>query len=400
MMKEGWKYKKLGDVCDVINGLWTGKKEPFVTVAVIRNTNFSKDCKLRLKDVAFIEVEAKQFASRKLQNGDIIVEKSGGSEKQPVGRPILFDLTEGDYSFSNFTSTLRIKDRQKIDSNFLQKCLYAYYVNGETLKMQSKTTGLHNLNMKQYLRLLIPNIPLLEQKRIVKELDLLSGIIEKQKQQLKELDTFAQSIFYDMFGDPVTNEKGWRYEKLNDLCLSVIRGPFGSALKKEYFVLPSKDTYKVYEQKHAIQKDYRIGVYYIDEERFKKLRRFEVFTGDIIMSCSGTIGEFYEIPEEAEKGVINQALLKFQLALSKFDKTYFLFVMNFVKNHFDTKGTGLQNIGSVNIIKNTLIAVPPLPLQNLFASKIEAIENQKADITKSIEETQKLFDYTMDKYFG
>lgn len=103
-MRKGWEYKKLGEVCDVINGLWIGKKEPFINVAVIRNTNFSKDCQLNLDKVAFIDVEVKQFASKKLKFGDIIIEKSGGSEKQPVGRPILFNISDGNYSFSNFTS--------------------------------------------------------------------------------------------------------------------------------------------------------------------------------------------------------------------------------------------------------------------------------------------------------
>ena len=65
-MREGWEYKKLGEACSVLNGLWVGKKETFVNVAVIRNTNFSKDCKLNLDHVAYIDVEAKQFATRKL----------------------------------------------------------------------------------------------------------------------------------------------------------------------------------------------------------------------------------------------------------------------------------------------------------------------------------------------
>lgn len=84
--------------------------------------------------------------------------------------------------------------------------------------MQSKTTGIHNLDFKAYNRLPIPTPPLSEQQRIVEELDLLSSIIEKKKAQLKELDSLAQSIFYDMFGDPVTNEKGWENEKMNTLC--------------------------------------------------------------------------------------------------------------------------------------------------------------------------------------
>ena len=178
-MREGWSYKKLGEVCDVLNGLWTGKKEPFIKVAVIRNTNFTKDCKLNLSDVAYLDVEQKQFSSRKLQVGDIIIEKSGGSEKQPVGRPVLFNISEGNYSFSNFTSTLRLHD-SNILPTFLHLCLYGHYRRGETLKMQAKTTGLHNLDMKAYLRLEIPYLPLSTQQQIVEELDLLSGIIEKQ----------------------------------------------------------------------------------------------------------------------------------------------------------------------------------------------------------------------------
>ena len=107
-MKQVWEIKKLGDICDVLNGLWTGKKEPFINICVIRNTNFTKDCKLNLDDAAYIDVEVKQFSTRKLQVGDIIIEKSGGSEKQPVGRVVLFDIQDGDYSFSNFTSTIEI----------------------------------------------------------------------------------------------------------------------------------------------------------------------------------------------------------------------------------------------------------------------------------------------------
>lgn len=216
-MKQGWEIKKLGEVCNVINGLWVGKKEPFINIAVIRNTNFSKDCQLQLDNVAFIDVEVKQFSTRKLLQGDIIIEKSGGSDKQPVGRVVLFNIIDGNYSFSNFTSVLRIKSTVPLIPNFLHKCLYEYYIKGETIKLQSKTTGLRNLNMHAYLRLNIPVPPLSEQERIVAELDLLSDVIAKKREQLKQLDTLAQSIFYDMFGDPITNEKGWETKKLGDV---------------------------------------------------------------------------------------------------------------------------------------------------------------------------------------
>ena len=399
-MKEGWEYKKLGEITTTINGLWTGKKPPFINVAVVRNTNFTKDCKLDMTNVAYLDVEQKQYSTRKLLPGDIIIEKSGGSDKQPVGRPVLFNIAEGEFSFSNFTCTLRIINSNLISPVFLHYALFGAYLRGDTFKMQSKTTGIHNLDFKAYNRLQIPIPPLTEQQRIVEELDLLSSIIEKKKEQLKELDALAQSLFYDMFGDPVTNEKGWEVTTLNDVCISMVRGPFGSALKKEYFVEKGDNTYKIYEQKHAIQKSAIIGTYYISKEKYEELQRFEVFPNDIIMSCSGTIGELFIIPNNAEKGIMNQALLKFTLDSKKVDSFYFLFIMQYVKRNMSVHGSGLQNIGSVKTIKGLCLGLPPLPLQQQFAQKVEAIERQKELIKQSIAETETLFNSRMDYYFN
>lgn len=396
-MKHDWEYKKLGEICDIINGLWTGKKPPFVKVGVIRNTNFTKSCTLDDSDIFYTDVEEKAYSKRKLQKGDIIIEKSGGSEKQPVGRPILFGL-DGEYSFSNFTSTLRINNGSIIPS-FLHKVLVGLYFQGKTRPLQSKTTGLHNLDFNKYLRFSIPVPPLPIQQQIVDELDKLSEIIEKKKQQVKELDTLAQSIFYDMFGDPVENEKGWDVKDINDICSLIVRGPFGSALKKEFFVKPDNSTYKVYEQKHAINKSVDIGEYHISKEKYAELKRFEVFPKDIIMSCSGTIGELYQIPNDAPKGIMNQALLKFTLN-KLVCPSVFLFLMGFIKNNMVVHGCGLQNIGSVKELKLIKFGLPPLPLQQSFAQKIEAIEKQKELINQSIKEAQTLFDSRMDYYFG
>jgi len=119
-------------------------------VGVIRNTNFTKDGTLDDSDIAFIEVEAKKFEKRKLSPGDIILEKSGGGPKQPVGRVVLFDKSEGDYSFSNFTAAIRVKSASEVDSRFLQKFLHWTYLSGVTEGMQSNSTGIRNLDGDKY----------------------------------------------------------------------------------------------------------------------------------------------------------------------------------------------------------------------------------------------------------
>ena len=106
-LPDGWCAVALKDLCENINGLWKGKKEPFVNVGVIRNANFTKDFKLDYSNIEYIDVEQRTFAKRHLENGDLIVEKSGGSDNNPVGRTILYEGKSGVFSFSNFTMVLR-----------------------------------------------------------------------------------------------------------------------------------------------------------------------------------------------------------------------------------------------------------------------------------------------------
>lgn len=392
---KGWKYQKLGDICDVMNGLWTGKKEPFIKVAVIRNTNFSKDCRLKLDDVAFIDVEAKQFATRKLRSGDIIIEKSGGSDKQPVGRAVLFDVPDGDFSFSNFTSALRIKDGVEVNPVFLHRGLYGHYRKGETLKMQSKTTGLHNLDMKAYLRLPVPTPSLSEQERIVAELDLLTDLIDKQKQQLKELDTLAQSIFYDMFGDPVENEKGWEVRMLGELCSNITDGshnPPKGIEHSDYLMLSSKNIYDDYYSVETPR--------YLTKTEFEQENsRTDLKEGDVLLTIVGTIGRCC-----LYTGSFNVTLQRSVAVLKPKSCIVPLFLMKQLQSLralFENEAKGVAQKGIyLNQLKKVKAILPPIALQQSFAKKIEAIEKQKENINQSIAETQKLFDYTMDKYFG
>ena len=185
-MKEGWEIKKLDEVCEVFNGLWKGKKEPFIEVGVIRNTNFTKNGFLDDTDIAYLPVEIKQYQKRKLVFGDIILEKSGGGPKQPVGRVALFDKKGGEFSFSNFTSVIRIKENSKLVFSFLHRFLFWMYVSGITETMQRRSTGIRNLQLKEYKAIQIPIPPLPEQKRIVALLDRAFEAIDKAKANAKQ----------------------------------------------------------------------------------------------------------------------------------------------------------------------------------------------------------------------
>ena len=186
---------------------------------------------------------------------------------------------------------------------------------------------------------------------------------------------------------------------LNDVCSSIVRGPFGSALKKEFFVEPDETTYKVYEQKHAIQKSATIGTYYVTAEKYCELKRFECKAGDILMSCSGTMGELYQLPEGCERGIINQALCKFTLN-ERILPICFLVYMQQTIGNLETKGSGIQNIAAVSYVKAMPINLPPMEVQEQFATFVAQINKSKSAIQKSLAETQTLFDSLMQKYFG
>ena len=189
---------ELEKIVETITGLWSGEKPPFKTVKVIRNTNFTMQGKLNLKDVAVLEVEENKFEKRKLKYGDIILEKSGGSETQAVGRVVLFDLNEEGYSFSNFTSRLRIVV-EKINPIYLHAFLNDIYQKGITFNYQHGMSGLKNLNLKQYLQIQIPLPPLDLQKKFseyVKEKEnKKSAAISEKESLIEERDELIKKYF-------------------------------------------------------------------------------------------------------------------------------------------------------------------------------------------------------------
>lgn len=216
-MKSGWVIKKLGEVCEASNGLWKGKKGPFRKIAVLRSTNFTKECQLDLSDVVYIDVESRLLPRKLLREGDIIIEKSGGGPRQPVGRPVYFDKNVGEYSFCNFTSMLRVADSDVLPL-YLHRCLYYLYVSGATESLQSYTIGLRNLDFKGYLDLDIPIPPLSEQKRIVAKIDAAFEKIDKLKANAERNLANAKELFQSALDEAMRPKKGWVEKRLGEVC--------------------------------------------------------------------------------------------------------------------------------------------------------------------------------------
>ncbi len=169
--------------------------------------------------------------------------------------------------------------------------------------------------------------------------------------------------------------ESWEWIRLNDIGIYK-KGPFGSSLTKSMFVPKGQNTVKVYEQKNAIQKDHTLGDYYITNRYFdEKMRGFTVSPGDIIVSCAGTIGETYVIPDNAEIGIINQALMKMTI-YSPINIDYFLMYFDYVLKQSAreySKGSAIKNIPPFEILKKLLIPLPPLKEQERIIKKINEL---------------------------
>ena len=266
-------------------------------------------------------------------------------------------------------------------------------------KLRGTTARRRSITDSEFCAMQINCPDLREQERIIEIITKAKDIAVKRQQELDTLDELIKARFVEMFGDPETNPMEWEQMTLNDVCSSVVRGPFGSALKKEFFVEPGEDTYKVYEQKHAIQKSSDIGTYYITADKYNELKRFECLPGDILMSCSGTMGELYQLPEGCERGVINQALCKFTLN-EKILPICFLEYMRQTIGNLETKGSGIQNIAAVSYVKAMTINVPPIEVQAQFVRFFEQVDKSKVAVKKALDEAQLLFDSLMQEYFG
>lgn len=281
---------------------------------------------------------------------------------------------------------------KKVNNKFLA---YSIFSKKEMLSLIANAPVVPIINKNDFSNIKLSIPPLQTQHQIVEELDCLTSIIEKQKKQLEELDNLAQAIFYDMFGDPIENEKGWKVKKLGDLCISDL----GKTLNK------SKDTGNSLPYLCSINIQWN----YIDlsikkEALFEEndIKKYSVRKGDLLVCEGGDIGRA-AIWKEDYSMLYQNALhrIRFDKNIIAIYVLYFLWRLK-QKGILDTryaKGVTIKHLVKSSLLSINIL-VPPLSLQQQFASKIEAIEKQKELIKKSIKETEDLFNSRMDYYFN
>lgn len=381
---------KLGEICTIVSGTtpkstqpeyWDGNLNWVTPAELTDESDIIYESQRKITQQAVSDSSLKSFPA-----GTVLL-----SSRAPIGK-VAIAGTEMycNQGFKNLICSEKIYNRYLY--HFLKdKTVYLNSLGrGATFKEISKTI-VENIE--------IPLPALEEQHKIAMVLDKINDLIVRRRQQLDKLDELVKSRFIELFGDPEINPYGWEQVTVEDVCTSIVRGPFGSALKKEFFVEPDQTTYKVYEQKHAIQKSAVIGTYYVSAEKYNELRRFECHPGDILMSCSGTMGELYQLPPDSEKGIINQALCKFTLN-SRMLPIAFLAYMKETIGNLETKGSGIQNIAAVSYIKAMPINLPPMTVQNEFASFVSQTDKSKMAIQQSLEQLKTLKKALAQKYFS
>ena len=237
-----------------------------------------------------------------------------------------------------------------------------------------------------------------EQRKIVAVLDKASSAIDARRQQLSALDDLIKARFVEMFG----GQENYAFEPLENNVQEMFIGPFGSSLKNECFVEKADGYCMVYEQKHAIKKTMDVATRFVNEKKYQELKRFSVYPGDIIVSCRGTIGEIFIVPNNAPLGIMHPSIMKIRLNADKYDQQFFVYTLKqYMDEHNDkAKGTGVKMAVTATALGKELFLLPPMSTQKEFSAFVSQADKTKSAIQKSLDETQLLFDSLMQKYFG
>lgn len=392
-MKEGWEIKELQDCLSYIkNGANIKQKKgasgiPITRIETLSGGQFHRD-KLGYADV----YELGKFAPYVLDDADILM--SHINSKAYIGRSVIYHK-QGDEQIIHGMNLLRLKFfPDMINPEFANYYFKCTFFLSEVAKIRKDAVNQSSMAISDLKRIAIPVPPLSEQQHIVEELDLLSSIIEKKKAQLNELDNLAQSLFYEMFGDPISNEKGWEVKKLGKLFITSSGGT-PSKTHKEYYEggnipwLRSGEVAQGY--------IYNTEMYITEEGLNNSSAKYFPINTVVVAMYGATVGQVGILKSRM---TTNQAICGI-FPSESFVPTFLMFFLKGMKPVYlkDAAGGAQPNI-SQGVIKNTLVPIVSIALQQQFASKIEAIEHQKELIKQSIKEVETLFNSRMDYYFN
>ncbi len=388
MSKHGWTYKKLGECLSYIkNGANIKQTKsatgfPITRIESISGGVFNRD-RLGYADI-FSTEKLSQYV---MDDGDILL--SHINSKAYIGRSVLY-RKKGDEIIIHGMNLLRLK---VIPSIIIPSFINTYFKSDEfkfnVAKIRKDAVNQSSMAITDIKKIPIPVPSLSEQGRIVAELDLLSGIIEKKKEQLKAYDQLAQSIFYTMFGDPINNEKGWDVKKLGDI--GMIKAGYTPSVKelKEHGDYPY---FKVGDMNAEGNEKYlKYSKSFLDS-KFKSFPK-----GSIVFPKNGAA------VATNKKRLLNQdSVVDLNTAILIIDESINLeFMYNWICQidfrKIIRRGT-VPTLDTKELLRMNF-PIPPLSLQQEFAERVEAIERQKALVRQSIDETQTLFDSRMDFWF-
>ncbi len=383
-----------------LSGEWGTDDETGDGIPVLRTTNFTNEGVVDYSNVVTRTITKKNIDEKFLQKGDIIIEKSGGSDKFPVGRVIYFDGDENTYLFNNFTGLLRVKDKKAWYPRYVFYSLFANYRRGGTRAFENKTTGLHNLKTDDYvLRYEVAEVDVSEQISICDKLDKLYGIIKSREQELQLLDELIKARFVEMFGDPIQNPKGWNMIELGELT-SI--GSSKRIFEKEYVPegIPFYRTKEIVE----LSKGNIISTeLYITEERFADIReQYGVpKEGDLLISAVGTIGVIWIVDGKNDFYFKDGNIIRVDSS-EKFDSLFMKKLLEYLIDEYKkqmSSGTAYAAL-TISGLKKLKVYDVPMKLQKQFSAFCQQVDKSKVVVQKALDETQLLFDSLMQKYFG
>lgn len=396
-MRKEWELKKIGECFSYIkNGANIKQTKgaggyPITRIETLSGGVFNRD-RLGYADV----VDLEQYKDYILESGDLLV--SHINSKTYIGRTVVYEGKQGE-NIIHGMNLLRLKhNRSLINSAFL--CYYTQSVSFklDIMRIRKDAVNQSSFAISDFKKIRIPVPVLATQLSIVSELDKINKLIQIKKEQLKDYDTLAQSIFYEMFGDPVVNEKGWEVMSLGDICeITSSKRVFAN----EYVDMGVP----FYRSKEVIEKSKQLPIsveLYISESHYDKIKSsFGVpQIGDILVTAVGTIGKIWVV-DTNEPFYFKDGNLVWLRKIKGVHSEYFRYSLFYLIDEYKKVNANGAAYNALTIakLKLMLCPLPPLSLQQSFAHKIEQIERQKAAVQRTIKDLETLLAVRMQYWF-